>query len=237
MKKLTKKLLMTCALLQTSLSFAGAADDPFISKFMFDQLEYRNADEGNPFVLSGQYWFGHDLKKLWIKTEFERNNGETEEAEIQALFSKAVAPYWDFQMGIRSDLGIGDLTNRNWAVVGFQGLAPYFFEIDTAFFIGENGRTALRFEAEYEILFTQKLILTPEIEVNFYGKNDDLTQVGSGLSDSELGLRLRYEIRREFAPYIGIVKTNKFGKTADYVRNQGRESSDTEFVVGIRAWF
>jgi len=232
-----KAIASIALLIQVSTSLAGANDDPFISKFMFDQLEYRNADEGNPFVLSGQYWFGHDLKKLWIKTEFESNNGETEEAEIQALFSKAIAPYWDFQMGIRSDLGIDALQNRNWAVVGLQGLAPYFFEIDTAFFVGENGRTALRFEAEYEILFTQKLILTPEIEVNLYGKNDPEARVGSGLSDSEIGLRLRYEIRREFAPYIGIVKTNKFGKTADYARLAGNVSDDAQFVIGIRAWF
>ena len=236
MKKL--KIIVTVAFIfQISSSFAGAEDDPFISKFMFNRFEYRNADEDNPFVLSGQYWFGHDLKKLWIKTEFERNNGETEKAEIQALFSRAIAPYWDFQMGVRSDLGIDNLTNRNWAVFGFQGLAPYYFEIDTAFFIGENGRTALRVDAEYEILFTQKLILTPEIEVNFHGKNDPEIQVGSGLSDSEIGIRLRYEIRREFAPYIGIVKSNKFGKTADYLQLDEQVSSDTQFVFGIRAWF
>ena len=237
MMKTTTKLIVISLFLQISTSFAGAKDDPFISKFMFDQLESRNADGSNPFVLSGQFWFGHDLKKLWIKTEFERTGGETEEAEIQALFSKAIAPYWDMQMGIRSDLGIDALTNRNWAVLGLQGLAPYFFEIDTAFFIGGNGRTALRFEAEYELLFTQKLILTPEIEVNFYGKDDPQTRVGSGLSDSEIGLRLRYEFRRNFAPYIGLVKTNTFGQSAEYLRTDGQAVSDSQFVIGIRSWF
>ncbi len=235
--KTIKILITTLLFLQAPLGFAGAQDDPFISKFMIDQMESRNADGSNPFVFSGQFWFGHDLKKLWIKTEFERTGGETEEAEIQALFSKAVAPYWDFQMGIRSDLGIDTLTNRNWAVVGFQGLAPYFFEVDTALFIGESGRTALRFEAEYEVLFTQKLILTPEIEVNFYGKDDPQTRVGAGLSDSEIGLRLRYEFRRNFAPYMGLVKTNTFSKTADYSRIDGQPVSDSQCVVGIRAWF
>ncbi len=237
MKNTTIKLLFMVAMLQSSLSFAGAVDDPLISKFMFDQMESRNGEDSNPFVFSGQFWLGHDLNKLWIKTEFERNNGSTEEAEIQALFSKAIAPYWDVQMGIRSDLGVDSSPNRNWAVFGFQGLAPYFFEIDTALFIGTNGRTALRFEAEYEILFTQKLILTPEIEVNFYGKNDPQTRVGSGLSDSEIGLRLRYEFRRNFAPYIGLVKTDTFNKTADYSRIDGQPVSDSQFVVGIRAWF
>jgi len=237
MKKIAIKLFLIVSIFQSSQSIAEAVDDPFISTFMFNQMELRNTDDGNPFVFAGQFWFGRDLNKLWIKTEFERNSGDIEEAEIQALYSKAIAPYWDVQMGIRSDLGVDSSPSRNWAVIGFQGLAPYFFEIDTAFFVGENGRTALRLEAEYEVLFTQKLILTPEIEVNIYGKDDPQTGVGSGLSSSEIGLRLRYEFRRNFAPYIGIVKTNTFNKTADYSRIEGQPVSDFQFVLGIRAWF
>jgi len=216
---------------------AGSKDDPLLTKFMFDQLEFRDSDEDNPFILEGQFWLGHDLEKLWIKTEFESVDGETKEAELQALYSKAIAPYWDFQVGVRRDFELDSLPGRSWGVIGFQGLAPYYFEVDTALFIGESGRTALRLEAEYELLFTQRLILTPEIEVNFYGQNDEIARMGSGLSDVELGLRLRYEIRREFAPYIGLNWSKKFGNSANFSRLDGLDVSDTEFVLGFRAWF
>lgn len=218
-------------------AWAGADDDPLISKFMFDQLEFRDADQQNPFVLSGQFWLGYDLKKLWVKTDFESVNGKTEEAELQALYSTAIAPYWDFQVGIRKDFALDTLPGRHWGVIGIQGLAPYFFEVDTALFIGEKGESAFRFEAEYEMLFTQRLILTPEIKVNFYGQNDELSRTGAGLSDVEIGLRLRYEIRREFAPYIGINWTKKYGYSANISRLNGQVVSDTEFVLGIRTWF
>ena len=146
-----------------------------------------------------------------------------------------MATYWDFQVGVRHDFRPSP--GRSWAAIGFQGLGPYFFELDTALFIGESGRTALRFEADYELLLTQRLILTPEIEVNLYGQNDPDTGVGSGLSDLEAGLRLRYEIRREFAPYIGVNWLRLFGNTADFARGTGKSKSEGQFTVGIRAWF
>ncbi len=121
--------------------------------------------------------------------------------------------------------------------IGFKGLAPYFFDIDAAAFIGESGRVALRFEAEYELLITQRLILTPDIEINLYGQNDPEVGIGSGLSDIEAGLRLRYEIRRQFAPYIGVNWTRLFGNTADFARIAGEKSSETQLVIGLRAWF
>jgi len=218
-----------------SSAVAGDKDDPLLTTVLVDQFEYREADDDNPLVLEGQGWIGKDLTKLWIKTEFERVDGKTEEAELQVLTSQAVAPYWDFQLGLRKDFK--PTPSRSWAVIGFQGLAPYFFEVDAALFVGESGRTALRLEAEYELLFTQRLILTPEIEMNFYGQNDEDIGVGSGLSDIEVGLRLRYEIRREFAPYIGVNWSKKFGNTADFSRLEGESVSDTQIVLGLRAWF
>ena len=214
---------------------AASEDDPLLTMIMLDQLEVRDTDGDNPLVLEGQAWIGKDLHKLWFKTELERVDHETEEAELQALYSRAVSTYWDFQVGVRHDFQ--PTPNRSWAGVGFQGLAPYFFEIDTALFIGESGRTALRLEAEYELLFTQRLVLTPEIEANFYGQNDADTGVGSGLSDVQLGLRLRYEIRREFAPYIGVNWVKKYGNSADFARTAGQDVDDTQFVIGLRAWF
>lgn len=238
--KVTLRLLLclvSLSLVPINDTHAGAVDDPLLTKYMFDQFEFRKLDDENPFVLEGQFWFGYDLEKLWIKTEFESADGETEEAELQALYSKAIAPYWDFQVGIRKDFDLDSTPGRNWGVIGLQGLAPYFFEVDIAIFIGESGRSALRIEAEYELLFTQRLILTPEIEVNFYSQNDVMTGVGSGLSDIEIGLRLRYEIRRGFAPYMGLNWSKKFGKSAEYSRVDGMGVSDTAFVIGIRAWF
>ena len=216
-------------------ALAGGKDDPLLGKVMIDQLEVRDADENNPLVLDGQGWVGKDFQKLWFKAEVERADSETEEAELQALYSQAIAPFWDVQVGVRQDFQ--PTPSRTWAVIGLQGLAPYFFEIDTALFIGESGRTALRLEAEYELLFTQRLILTPEIEVNFYGQNDADLGIGSGLSDIEAGLRLRYEIRREFSPYIGVNWNKRFGNSADFARSAGEETDDLQWVIGVRAWF
>jgi len=154
---------------------------------------------------------------------------------LQFLYSKAIARYWDFQLGVRHDFKPSP--SRSWATIGFKGLAPYFFDIDAAAFIGESGRTALRFEAEYELLLTQRLILTPEIELNIYGQNDPDVGIGAGLSDLEVGLRLRYEIRREFAPYIGINWSRLFGNTADFAKIAGEDTSEAQLVIGFRAWF
>jgi len=216
-------------------ALAGGKDDPLLGKFQVDQLEVRYTDDENPLVMDGQGWIGKDLQKLWFKADIERVAGETEEAELQALYSHAVAPFWDVQVGLRQDFQPSP--NRSWAVIGLQGLAPYFFEIDTALFLGEHGQTALRFEIEYELLFTQRLILTPELEVNFYGKNDAALGIGSGLSDVEAGLRLRYEIRREFAPYIGVNWNKSFGRTAAFARGAGADTDDFQWVLGVRAWF
>lgn len=230
-------LVFTISLLlgHVSPALADGKDDPLLTKVLIDQFEKRNTDGSDPLVLDGQAWIGRDLQKLWLKTEIERVDNETEEAELQALYSHAIAPYWDLQLGLRQDFQPSP--SRSWAVFGFQGLAPYFFEVDTALFIGESGRTALRLEAEYQLLFTQKLILTPDVKVNFYGQNDKDLSIGSGLSDVEAGLRLRYEIRREFAPYIGVNWNKSFGNTADFARDQGEDTDDHQWVIGLRAWF
>tara|TARA_R110002074_G_scaffold99392_1_gene214720 strand:+ start:23030 stop:23731 length:702 start_codon:yes stop_codon:yes gene_type:complete len=231
-----KNILILIGLLISSMAIAaGRGDDPLLAKVMIDQFELRNTAGPDPVVLQGQAWIGKDLDKFWVKADAERVSGKTEELELQFLYSTAIAPYWDAQIGWRHDKLLGP--KRDWLAFGFQGLAPYFFEIDAAVFIGEGGQTAIRFEAEYEILLTQKLILSPDFEVNLHGKDDVETGVGAGLSDVELGLRLRYEITREFAPYIGINWTSMYGKTADIAKLAGEDKTDTQFVVGVRAWF
>ena len=228
-------LIVPVLLGSVTSALAGGNDDPLLTMVLIDQLEVRDADESTPWVLNGQAWVGKDLKKLWFKAEVEDAGSDIEEAELQALYSQAIAPFWDFQFGLRQDFQPN--ANRTWGVIGLQGLAPYFFEIDTALFIGESGHTALRLNVEYELLFTQRLILTPEIGVNFYGESDVEFGIGSGLSDVEAGLRLRYEIRREFAPYIGVNWNKSFGNTADFARNEGKKTDDLQWVIGVRAWF
>ncbi|HFD86999.1 MAG TPA: copper resistance protein B [Gammaproteobacteria bacterium] len=217
-------------------AFAGMGDDPTLVKVMIDQLETRSGDGPDPAVLESDVWIGKDLNKLWLKFDAERVDGETEQADIEARYSRAVAPFWDFQVGLRRDLKPSDET-RDWLALGFRGLAPYFFDIDAALYVGDNGRTQLNFDTEYEILFTQRLILTPELQFNLNGKSDPVLGQGSGLSNMELGLRLRYEIRREFAPYVGVNWDSRFGETADFAKAAGQDSSETRIVAGIRAWF
>ena len=209
-------------------------DDPLLTKFKLELLEVHDTDDESPVTWEAEAWVGKDINKLWFKTEGERVNGETEEFELQALYSRAIDPYWDFQVGLRRDF---KPESRNWAVAGFKGLAPYHFETDAAVFIGESGRSAFRLQSEYELMLTQKLVLSPEIELNLHGKSDPELGIGSGLSDGSLGLRLRYEVTRQFAPYIGVEYSSKFGKTADFARDENEDVSDTQLLFGISAWF
>ena len=230
-----KYFVLLMVLFSSTASLAMENDDPLLTKLMIEQFEVRNAKGDNPTVFEGEFWIGKDLNKLWFKVDAESVGGKTEEAEYQALYSRAIAPYWDVQVGLRHDQR--PTPTRNWGVIGLKGVAPYLFEVDTALFIGDNNRTGFRLQAEYEFMITQKWILSPEVETNFYGKTDSETKVGSGLSDLSFGLRLRYEIKRHVAPYVGVYWFKKFGDTANFARADGEEISDTQFVVGIRAWF
>ncbi len=233
-----KKLLITMtALSLTGNAFAAGmmADDPLIAKVSIDQLETRETDGDNPTVWEVDAWVGKDLNKLWFKSEGEVAGGETEEAELQLLYSRAISPFWDLQAGWRRD--IKPVPERDWLAIGVKGLAPYLLEVDATLFVGESDQVGARLQAEYEYMLSQKWVLSPEIEINFHARDDEATGTGSGLSDMELGLRLRYEIRREFAPYIGVNGWRKYGNTADLAEAHGEETDDMQFVAGIRAWF
>ena len=201
---------------------------------LLDQLEWRAINGADAQVWELDAWYGNDYNKLWFESEGERVDGE-EEGRVELMWDRIISPWWSFQTGVRHDFGEGP--SRTWADFGIQGLAPYFFEIDAALYVGEQGRTAARFSGEYDLLITQRLILQPELEMQLYGKNDPDNGIGSGLSNVEVGLRLRYEIRREFAPYIGLHWERKFGRTADLARGEGEDASDLQFVAGLRAWF
>jgi copper resistance protein B len=204
-------------------------------KVMLDQLEWRDAQGGDAAAWDAQAWYGGDYNKLWIKTEGERVAGVTHTASVDVLFDRVVARWWDAQAGIRQDFGRGPA--RTWLALGLQGLAPYWLNTEATFYVGEEGRAALRLKADYDLLLTQRLVLQPYGEVNAYSKSDAQRDLGSGLSDLELSLRLRYEVRREFAPYLGVGWFKRFGNTAELARAGGEGSDEVQLVAGLHVWF
>ncbi|MGA7800300.1 MAG: copper resistance protein B [Gammaproteobacteria bacterium] len=239
-------MLASLALLFAARGYAGESpndwpspihDNVVLSKVMVDRLEVRDTDAGNLAYWEGQAWIGGDINRLWLKSEGGVLKGHTEEADLEALYSRALTAFWDVQAGVRHDFRTGDKPAREWAAVGLKGLAPYRFDVDATAYVGTAGRTAARVKAEYEVLLTQRLILMPELEFNAYGKNDPARGLGSGLSNVDLALRLRYEIRREIAPYVGVVWSRKFGGTADLARQSAEAVQDTQVVAGLRVWW
>jgi copper resistance protein B len=212
----------------------GMDDQANFGLIAFDRLEVLGGSD-HAAAWSAHAWYGGDSDKLWLRSEGEHRDGAVEHADIELLWNHAIAPFWDSQLGVRHDVGVGP--DRDWAAFGVQGLAPYWFEVSATAYVGEQGRTALRAEADYDLLLSQRLVLQPRIELNAYGKRDAAARIGAGLSDVEVGLRLRYEIRREFAPYIGIERRQRFGASADYARADGGDAVDTQWVVGVRFWF
>jgi copper resistance protein B len=214
-----------------------AVHDNTVQSFvLFNRLEAVDTDDGTGLQWEGQGWVGTDLNKLWLRSEGERDgDGRTEAADLEVLYGRAIAPWWDVVAGLRHDFQPGG--SQDFAAIGIVGLAPYKFEVEATAYIGESGQTAARVEAEYETLLTNRLILQPLVELNFYGKNDAERAIGSGLSTAEVGLRLRYEITRRFAPYVGVEAERAFGRTADFRREHGEGVDDARLVAGIRIWF
>ncbi|MHB1084881.1 MAG: copper resistance protein B [Thiobacillus sp.] len=212
------------------------ADEHNFGGLLVDRLEWTHANGGgNASAYDIQGWYGRDYDRLVVKAEGDVAKGKLEEARTELLWGHAIATFWDTQLGVRYDSGAGP--DRGWLAFGVQGLAPYWFEVDAAAYVGDNGRTALRLGAEYELLITQKLIVQPRLELDVYGKSDAARGVGSGLSETQAGVRLRYEFTRQFAPYIGIERTSKFGQTADLARADGEKTGVTRWVAGVRFWF
>lgn len=212
-------------------------NNPLLGYAILNQNELRIGDRSTSYRWSGEGWYGGNLNRAWFSTEGSLNTktGELSDTDVQALYSRAISPFFDLQGGIRYD--VGSAPSRGWAVFGIEGLAPYFFELGAHAFVSSGGHLAARLEAGYDLLITQRLILQPQAEVNFYSKADPARGIGSGLGDLDSGLRLRYEITRQFAPYIGVAYQSTFGQSADFARIRGEPPSQLRFTVGIRTWF
>ncbi len=215
-------------------------DEIVFSKVIADQLEFRNNEGNDTLRWDIQGWRGTDYNKFWAKLEGEdETSSNTGEVELQTLYSRAIAAFWDFQIGARYDRAYSsDSTNdRFFAVIGFQGLAPYWFDVEPALFISEEGDVSARITSTYDVLFSQQLILQPRLEINAAASETRKYGVGTGINDVQFGLRLRYEFRREIAPYIGIAWQKLFGDTADFARADNARTFNLSLISGIRLWF
>ena len=210
-------------------------DSGINSLLLINQLEWQGGEGDGALNWDIKGWVGGDIDRLWLRSEGERSAGRTESAEAQALWGHAISPWWDVVGGVRQDFKPGD--GQTWAAFGAQGMALYNFEAEATLFVGEAGRTAARLEGDYDILLTNRLILQPTAELNFYGRNDPQRGIGSGLSESELGLRLRYEVSRKFAPYVGVAWNRSYGQTAQYARDEDEDTRQLRWVMGVRLWF
>jgi len=211
------------------------ADEHKLGGVLIDRLERSYGENSNSTAYDAQAWYGSTYNRLVVKAEGDVSKGKVQEARTELLWGHAIATFWDTQLGVRVDNGVGP--DRGWLAFGVQGLAPYWFEVDATAYVGDQGRTAFKLGAEYELLLTQKLILQPRVELKVYGKSDTERRLGSGLAESQAGLRVRYEFTRQFAPYIGIERTSKYGQTAKLAREEGEKDGETRWVAGVRFWF
>ncbi len=219
---------------------AQLMDEHLYTFVQFDQLEYRRVGTERPFVWDMMGWIGGDFNRFWIKSEGERATvGNNTAVEVQALYSRLIAPFWEVQLGMRLDavFGGGFTNTRVLAAFGFEGLAPYWFEMEPVLFVSQDGDISARLTSSYDVFVTQRLIAQARFEAN--GAVQDVPEfgVGSGLNDVELGLRMRYEVQRKTAPYLGINWERRFGETAAMVRAAGDGVGELSVVAGIRLWF
>ena len=217
------------------MGHAHMNDDPLVGMFLVDELEWQATSPDDALAWNVSAWLGHDTGRLLFRSEGELTKGDVDASRSELLWLKPVASWWDLVGGLRQDAGTGP--GRTYGLIGVQGIAPYRFHIEADLLAGERGQIGARLESRYEILLTNRLIAQPRAELQAFGRDDAATGIGSGLRQLELGLRLRYEIRREFAPYVGVEWSRKFGATADLARDADESVRDTRFVAGLRFWF
>jgi copper resistance protein B len=196
---------------------------------------FERVSGGGAFAWKVSAWAGGDFDRALLRSEGERADGGIDRADAELLWNHAIAAFWNTELGVRRDFGQG--ADRQWIAFGVSGLAPYGIELGATGYLGGAGRSAVRVELDYEVVLTQRLILQPRLELDAYGRDDAAARTGSGLSDAAFGLRLRYEIRREFAPYVGVEWSRRFGRSADYAQADGHGSRDAQLVAGVRFWY
>jgi copper resistance protein B len=211
-------------------------DNAIYTHILLDQFEDRWSGRNQEFRYEGQAWSGTDLNRLWLKSEGTVTpRGRFTDGQHEILYDRALTTYFDLQAGVRIDLD--SAVTRTWGAVGIQGLALYFFDIEATAYASDRGRFAGRLRASYDLFLTQRLILQPEVELNVYSKPDPARGIGSGLSEIDTGLRLRYEITRKFAPYVGVAYAGRLFQTASLARREGESPNDLRFVFGVRLWY
>jgi len=211
-------------------------DNSIFTHVLVEQAEGRWNGRDTQFRYDGQAWSGTDYNKLWLKFEgLTTNRGRYEDGQNEILYDRAVSTYFDLQGGVRVDLDNGP--TRTWAAFGVQGLSLYFFDVEATAYASDRGRFAGRLKGFYDLLITNRLVLQPEAELNFYTKADRGRGTGSGLSDIDAGLRLRYEFSRKLAPYIGVSYTGRFGQAESFARQEGLKPHSVRFAFGLRTWF
>ena len=213
----------------------GMDDRRNFGKFMLDRFEWQEASGDGRLEWDATAWYGGDYDKLWFESEGERGNGTTQDSRTELAWDRILSPWWNLRLGARHDGGIGP--SRDWAAFCVAGLTPGFFDVEAGVYLGENARTALRLSVHRDYLLSQRLVLQPEAELSAYGKDDPERLIGTGLSDVKVGLRLRYEIRRELAPYLGVRWVGHFGDSADYRKAAGDVAHEWLWLAGIRAWY
>ena len=213
----------------------GMDDRGRFGKVMLDEIEWQDTSATSTFGWDAAAWYGGDFNKLRIETEGKRESAATRESRTELLWDRIVTPWWSLRAGARHDGGTGPA--RDWAALGIAGIAPGFVDVEAAVYLGEGGRGAARLSTHYDLLLTQRLVLQPKIELDVYGKDDPRRLIGAGVSDLTLGLRLRYEFRRELAPYLGVTWATHLGESADLRRAAGEDERQLSVVAGVRAWF
>ena len=213
-----------------------AVHDTAISfKALFDQLEWQYIHGKQGLRWDNNTWIGGDVHRFWIKSEGEAVDGIVDDGDVRLLYGRSFSRWWEWVAGVRHDFQPDP--QHTWFTAGLHGLAPQWFEIDAMASIGPNGHTSARLEVEYEALMTNRLVLQPLVELSFAGKDDPDRGIGAGLSTGEVGFRLRYELRRGLAPYVGLVWHRKLFGTGDYASAAGDDVGGWHVVVGVRTWF
>jgi len=216
------------------------ADSANYSFLVTELLEYRESRAAGAIRWDIYGWHGGDVNRLWVKTEgLQDVAGGGGEREAQLLYGRLISPFFDLQAGVRfaNRSGPGPNQSRTYAAIGVQGIAPYRYSLEATLFVSQHGQISMRATATYDQQLTQRLILQPRFEFDAAVQEDRSFGVGSGLNKTELGLRLRYEVKREFAPYVGVSWTQSYGSTKRLARADGEDTSLISIVVGVRMWF